>query len=278
MYLPKNALLSAINDESGKIKEAKSRIVDKYAGKEPHEIFEQYVNAELKAMIVEETNRYAAQKNNKALFTTADLEKVNAVLMLTGYHSLPRARMFWEKEGDIRLFIVYESISQREFEELKRFIHFADNCSLNTNDKFAKVRQLYDTTNKNLKQCGFFHSHYSIDEQMVPYTGKSSSNKLFEQFDNKTIRFGYKNFVICSYDGYPYFIDPYFGARYGGGKASKNLPARSVIDCILEIDNWDDKDVYFDNWFTSLSLISILKEHGVRATGTVRADRLEKDL
>ena len=59
----KNAFLSAINDESGRIKEAKSRTVDKFAGKEPHEIFEQYVNAELKAMIVEETNRYAAQKN-----------------------------------------------------------------------------------------------------------------------------------------------------------------------------------------------------------------------
>ena len=79
-------------------------------------------------------------------------------------------------------------------------------------------------------------------------------------------------------DGYPYFIDPYCVAEYGGGKASKNLTAWSVIDCILEIDNWDDKDVYFDNWFTSLSLISILKEHGVRASGKVRADRLGKDL
>ena len=110
---------------------------------------------------------------------------------------------------------------------------------------------------------------------MVPYTGKNSSKQTIR---TKTIRFGYKNFVICSDDGYPYFIDPYCGAKYGGGKASKNLTARSVIDCILEIDNWDDKDVYFDNWFTSLSLISILKEHGVRATGTVRADRLGKKL
>ena len=66
-------------------------------------------------MIVEETNRYAAQKNSKALFTTADLETFNAVLMLTGYHSLPRTRMFWEKEDDIGLSIVYESISRREF-------------------------------------------------------------------------------------------------------------------------------------------------------------------
>ena len=94
----------------------------------------------------------------------------NVVLMLTGYHSLPRTRMFLEKEDDIGLSIVYKSISLREFEELKRFIHFADNYSLNTNDKIAKVRQLYDITNKHLKQFVFFHSHYSIDEQMVPYT------------------------------------------------------------------------------------------------------------
>ena len=48
----KNALLPAINNESGKIKKAKSRIVDKLAGMQPHEIFKQYVNAELKAVIV----------------------------------------------------------------------------------------------------------------------------------------------------------------------------------------------------------------------------------
>ena len=94
----KNEFLSAINDKSGKIKEAKIRIVDRSAGKESHEIFEQYVNAELKAIIVEETNRYAAQKNSKALFTTADLETFNAVLMLTSYHSFPRTRMFWGKK------------------------------------------------------------------------------------------------------------------------------------------------------------------------------------
>ena len=102
-------------------------------------------------------------------------------------------------------------------------------------------------------------------------TGKNGSKQTIRA---KTIRFGYKNFAIYPDDGYPYFIDPYCGAKYGGGRASKNLTARSVIDCILEIDNWDDKDVYFNNWFTSLSLISVLKEHGVRATRTVRAVHL----
>jgi len=36
----KNALLSVISEESERIKEAKSCIVENFAGKEPHEIFE----------------------------------------------------------------------------------------------------------------------------------------------------------------------------------------------------------------------------------------------
>ena len=97
-----------------------------------------------------------------------------------------------------------------ESEELKRFIHFADDYLLNTNDKFAKVTQLYDIANKNLKQSGFLHLHYSVDEQMVPYTGKNSSKQTIRK---KTILFGQKNFVIFSDDGYPYFIDPYCRAK-----------------------------------------------------------------
>ena len=176
----KNALLWAIKNESRKIK-AKSCIIDKFAGKELHEIFEQYVNAELKAIIVEKTNRYAAQKRNIALFTKADLETFNAVLMLTGYHSLPRTRMFWEKEDDIGLSIVYESISRREFEELKRFIHFADNYSLNTNDKFAKGRQLYNITNKNLKQFFFFIRTIQLMNRWCLTCVTAAVNKLFKQ-------------------------------------------------------------------------------------------------
>ena len=34
-----------------------------------------------------------------------------------------------------------------------------------------------------------------------------------------------------------FFIDPHCGAKYGGGKASKNLTAHSIINCVLEMDN-----------------------------------------
>ena len=61
---------------------------------------------------------------------------------------------------------------------------------------------------------------YSLDEQIVPCTGENSSKQTFQ---TKTIRFGYKNFVICSDDGYPYFIDPHCRSKYGCRKVSKIL-------------------------------------------------------
>ena len=77
--------------------------------------------------------------------------------------------------------MVYEAMSRKDFEEIKRYIHFADNDNLDNNDKFAKVRKLYDIANKTLQQFSFFHTYYSIDEQMVPYTAKIVVSKLLEQ-------------------------------------------------------------------------------------------------
>lgn len=40
---------------------------------------------------------------------------------------------------------------------------------------------LYDKANKNLQQFGFYHCPYFIDEQMIPYTGKTAVSKPSEQ-------------------------------------------------------------------------------------------------
>ena len=77
-----------------------------------------------------------------------------------------------------------------------------------------------------------------MDEQIVLYNGKNSSKQSTR---TKTIRFEYKDFVISSNDGYPYFIDPYCETKYVGGETSRNLAACSIINFVLEIDNWGYK-------------------------------------
>ena len=136
------------------VKNLKNVTMEELAGKQPHEAFEKYVNTELEKMVVKETNHYAAQKNKNSTLTVTDIETFNAVLILTGYHLLPRTRMFWETQEDIHLlnFLdIYESISRNESEDIKRYIHFADNNHSDTKDRYAKVRKLYDIMNKNLQ-------------------------------------------------------------------------------------------------------------------------------
>ena len=95
-----------------------------------------------------------------------DLELFNSILLLTGHHSLLHTKIFWEKEDDIGLPIVYEAMSGKEFGDFKSFIYFADNN---------------------------FPILYSIDEQMIPYIGKNSSKQTIWA---KSICFGYKNWSI----------------------------------------------------------------------------------
>ena len=65
------------------------------------------------------------------------------------------------------------------------------------------------------------------------------------------------------------------GAKYGGGKVLKNFVKNQLL-C-----NWNRqlgwKRDFFDDWFSLLPLMTVLKDQGIRATGTVRTDRLGKD-
>ena len=49
--------------------------------------------------------------------------------------------------------------------------------SLDLKDKFSKARKIYDLMNKNFQQFGIFHTHYSIDDQMVSYINKYSNKQ-----------------------------------------------------------------------------------------------------
>jgi len=59
-------------------------------------------------------------------------------------------------------------MTRDRFEEVMRNLHLADNNDLNKEDKFAKVRPLFDILNQSF--LARFHpvAHLSIDESMVP--------------------------------------------------------------------------------------------------------------
>ena len=76
---------------------------------------------------------------------------------------------------------------------LKKYIHFVDHQKEDTSDKYWKVRPLYDIMNKSLAVVGKLDDCFSIDEQMVPYTGMHSAK---QRMKDERIRFGYQNFWL----------------------------------------------------------------------------------
>ncbi|KAB0804464.1 hypothetical protein PPYR_01434 [Photinus pyralis] len=181
------------------------------------------------------------------------------ILLLTGYHRLH----YWSLDCDLNVSIVANAMSRNRFLEIKKYIHLADNDHFDKNDKMSKLRPLMTKLNQNFQQWGLFHEHLSIDEAMVK---------------GKPVRFGYKNWMLCSSTGYTYGFDTYCGAK-GTSKPEVNtlpLGSRVILDLLDIISVPSDHVVFFDNYFSSHGLLKLLKERGQRATGTVRDNRMRK--
>jgi DNA excision repair protein ERCC-6 len=88
----------------------------------------------------------------------------------------------------------------------------------------------------------------------------------------KPIRFGYKLWMLCSSDGYPYQAIIYCG------KADRpehlGLGEHVVTTLASCISDKTQHELFFDNFFTSHSLLLHLKADGLKATGTIRDGRL----
>ena len=92
---------------------------------------------------------------------------------------------------------------------------------------------------------------------------------------SKPIRFGFKAWVLASSTGMPYYVDIYEGKKDYGTK-NDPLGVKVVRSALNICQKPKNHHVFFDNFFTSYTLVKDLKEKGFRATGTVRADRIAK--
>lgn len=93
------------------------------------------------------------------------------------------------------------------------------------------------------------------DDIGLSIVNKSKTRKEFEDIE-KFIHLSNKFFFICSDDGYRQFINPCSKTSYCVEKESKNINDHSVIACVLELDNYGNKEIFltigllFCLWYT----------------------------
>lgn len=245
----------------------------------PMKYFESMVTNEVIELLVHFTNLYAAQKNVVANVSAAEMRCFLGVLLYSGYAVVPRRYMYWEKSTDTTFELVANALSRNRFTLIMTHIHFCDNTIIRTaNDKFAKLRPLFQALNKNFSEMAPFEENYSIDEAMVPYYGGHSCKQFIR---GKPIRWGYKLWVGATRLGYVMWFDPYQGNSSNIPECYKELGlGASVIlkfaDVLQSCYPNTPFHLFFDNFFTSIPLIHELTNRGLKATGTIRENRTSK--
>lgn len=179
--------------------------------KSPVEIFETLFDNDVMELILDQSRLYASQHNDHTFhFNKEVLEIFIGILFYSGYYLMPRGSMYWKLDEDTRTALVANNMSRNRFFEIKKYMHFAVNCHLVTQDKMAKLTPLMNLLSKKYQLWGFMHEKLSIDEAMIRYFGHHSSKQFTR---GKPCRFGFKNWILTNSCGYLYSFDTYCGAK-----------------------------------------------------------------
>ena len=277
--LPKQRCWKKHDIECGMPEWMHADVEDLYGGSlTPVEFFELFFDDDLFDIIVHETNKYASQKNRELRVTREEMKVVFGVLLISGYVSYPRRRLFWETGRYTRHDMVFSAIRRDRFESIFTNLHFADNHTLSQSDKLAKLRPLLLKLNENFMKHAPVEEVYSFDESMCEYFGKHGCKQFIR---GKPIRFGYKVWSGTTVSGYLAWFEIYQGkSEEADGEIGNDLGIGGNLVVkfgkALQKKKLLSYHLVFDNFFTSVRLLSALKDMGLKGTGTVRENRTDK--
>lgn len=242
----------------------------------PLELLEKFFDGDFLHVITQYSNDYASKQNATANITPDEIRCFIGILLLSGYNTVSRRRMYWQIDRDTHNSFVSNAMRRDRFEFIIRNLHFVDNNSLDKTDKFAKVRPLIQMLNKSFQSHAPKTIQHSVDEQMVPYYG---SHGCKQYIHGKPIRYGYKFWVGATYKGYIIWFEPYQGAGTFPNNTYKEMGlGPSVVLTYCDILSQSQPDIahrlYFDNLFTTINLLAELEERRLKGTGTIRHNRL----
>lgn len=125
-----------------------NKIIGPKQERSPVETFCLFLDDEVINVLVAFTNVYATTHNRDSDVIVDEMQCFIAILILSGYNSVPRREMYWETSLDTNNTLVCNAMSRNRFRHIMQNIHCCDNANLKPEDKFAKLRPVIDLLNK----------------------------------------------------------------------------------------------------------------------------------
>uniref|UniRef100_W5MXA2 PiggyBac transposable element-derived protein domain-containing protein n=1 Tax=Lepisosteus oculatus TaxID=7918 RepID=W5MXA2_LEPOC len=234
----------------------------------PLTYFSKFFDNEIFELITDQTNLYSCQLIGGSI--NINISEIKAFIGIKLFMSVVKMRAmedYWA--SDTRYDKIADVMPIKHFKCLSRMLHFQNNLVPESReDWLVKIRPVIDHMFESENQ-------FSIDEMMVPYKGC-----LRQYLPAKPKKWGFKIFVHAWVFGFVYDFFVYMGKSTFDGATQIplkefGLGANVVLHLCKTTRNPPDCVVYFDNFFTSLSLLTYLKDSmGLRSLGTIRKNRL----
>nr|CAH7712594.1 unnamed protein product [Callosobruchus chinensis] len=193
-----------------------------------------------------------------------EIKQFIALELIMGVVSMPSLDDYWAV--NTRYSLVADVMPVKRFKKLRRLIHFQDNNAEPNGDRFFKIRPLLEKIRENCNKTED-EELYSIDEMMILYKGTKAGN--LRQYMPKNPRNGASK-CLCVLGCRVLCMTFSCMQEEGLGSSGK-----VVAHLCKTIPHPETSIVYFDNWFCSLELITLLKNsYNINSLGTIRSNRL----
>ncbi|XP_037035193.1 piggyBac transposable element-derived protein 2-like [Bradysia coprophila] len=258
-----------------------SQRYNKYENLSPTDLFETFFADELWQHIQMETTKYALFLNcPDPKITIPELKCFFGILILSGYNRLPGKKFFWDKGADMGNRLVSESMRRDRFVQIMRYIHWADNSQASDTDKLWKIRPVVAMLQKKFLNNFVPTEYMNYDESMVKYYGMNSMKQCIKE---KPVPFGYKVWCLNAANGYLAQFEIYQGKKTVNGMDDYSQKyGKSTAPLVHMLDLLPEKDLpyqlFTDNLFTSFNLLTDMRKRGYGVTGTMRINRIPKDI
>ncbi|KAH9378715.1 hypothetical protein HPB48_006099 [Haemaphysalis longicornis] len=174
----------------------------------PLTYFKEYFEDDFGEFLATRTNLYSVQTNGTTLGTTAkEAKALFGVHIVMGSLKFPQARMYWA--AATRVSLIADAMPRDRFFRLRHALHVCNNDSdQDDNNRCWKVQPLLDRVRNACLKIPRSHAA-CVDEQMVPFTGRTQLRKYLRGKPNPT---GLKNFVLADRLGRVLDFEIYQGA------------------------------------------------------------------
>jgi DNA excision repair protein ERCC-6 len=240
----------------------------------PYDFHKLFLSDDFVDNLVTASRMYAVRKGRQDLpvkITNDSLRVSMAIMYLTGYLTPSNRKMYWEQREDCSNSFVKKAMSRNMFVDIIQHTYFVENVIPDKNDRFWKVRPLFNHLNKTAKEFVQHPERVCVDEGMVKYFGP---HPLKQFIRGKPIRFGYKLWILATPTGELLAVQPYAGSATHIPDFGLGQGPNVVLGLSLQYGLLPGTKVCIDNLFTSMDLIDHMGAKGYGVTGTLRQNRI----